>query len=159
MTIACDAVAEQLCGVRLTGVVVVPPRLAAADRTDSDGRFGCGARTGAGAPSVITTSRSGELASDTAVGLSLLQAAANASAARRGTAGYLMGAVSTDRVPAGRCRGCPTSAARAVSKGDSRLCGPASRPGCLCRWEQGSNGAFLCPANRRGARVPVMWTQ
>jgi hypothetical protein len=57
-TSCCDAVAEQLCGVRVSGVVLEPPSVAGIDASvlDSDGRCGCPG-TGEAAPPVITTSR------------------------------------------------------------------------------------------------------
>src|SRR5512134_3659973 len=81
MTTCCDAVAGQLCGVSVSGVVLEPPRLAVAVATsDSDGRARRGASAGAAAPCVITiSSRSG--ASEMAVGPSPLQAARNVRAA------------------------------------------------------------------------------
>lgn len=114
-TTACDAVSEQLCGVRVTGVVAEPPMLTDAVPTESDGFLGFGACTGTAAPSVITNSLVDGTDLETSVGLSLLQAATIASAAKGRTDEYLTGVTPLTRVPAPRGRACPTSVARAVS--------------------------------------------
>ena len=95
ITTCCDAVAEQLCGVSDSGVVLEPPRLAGMSAATLE-RSGRGACAGVGAPAVITILSDGAAARDASVGLSVPHAATNVSAATDRATEYLIANLSND---------------------------------------------------------------